>query len=455
MKNLRLLRSCLLNKINSNSKRSTDIIKNILASFGVKGISIIIQLLLVPLTIGYVNPSQYGIWLTLSSIIAWFSFFDIGFGNGLRNRFAEARVSEDYKKAKAYISTTYICLAIIFSVIWVLFFLAHSMIEWDLILNAPSEMAKELAEVSIIIVSFFCLQIILKTINTILIADQKPAKSAFFDMLGQLLCLIIIFILTKFTSGSLTNLSLVLGICPVVIMSLSSFFLFTGDYSKYRPSIFLFDITIVKDILSLGSKFFYLQIAAVIIFQVTNIIITQVLNPTSVTIYNITWRYFGVIIMLSSIIFSPFWSAFTDAFKQNDYSWMRDSLKKLTKVAVFLSLGAGVMLMLSPFAYKLWIGDSVQIPFNLSVVMFLITVSSIFTSLQFQLLNGMGKLKVQLIVVSIGILFNVPFSIILSKYIGIIGVVLPTLVFNIVSYLIYSHQLKLLVHGNGKGVWNK
>ena len=60
--------------------------KNIAASFVVKGLSVMINLALVPLTINYVNPSQYGIWLTLSSIIAWFSFFDVGFGNGLRNR---------------------------------------------------------------------------------------------------------------------------------------------------------------------------------------------------------------------------------------------------------------------------------------------------------------------------------------------------------------------------------
>ena len=34
-----------------------------------------------------------------------------------------------------------------------------------------------------------------KTINTILIADQKPAKAAFFDMLGQLMALLVIYIL--------------------------------------------------------------------------------------------------------------------------------------------------------------------------------------------------------------------------------------------------------------------
>ena len=55
-----------------------------------------IGLVLVPLTINYLNPTKYGIWITLSSVIGWFSFFDIGLGNGLRNRFAEAIANNDH-----------------------------------------------------------------------------------------------------------------------------------------------------------------------------------------------------------------------------------------------------------------------------------------------------------------------------------------------------------------------
>ena len=43
--------------------------KNILASVVLKGISMLISLFIVPITINYVNPVQYGIWLTLSSLM--------------------------------------------------------------------------------------------------------------------------------------------------------------------------------------------------------------------------------------------------------------------------------------------------------------------------------------------------------------------------------------------------
>src|SRR6476646_9497261 len=108
--------------INRGHDRSVNIKKNIIGLFVIRGCSIAISFILVPLTIRYVNPTQYGIWLTLSSIVAWFSFFDIGFGNGLRNKFAEAIAKGDTELAKIYISTTYAILSIVISCILILFF---------------------------------------------------------------------------------------------------------------------------------------------------------------------------------------------------------------------------------------------------------------------------------------------------------------------------------------------
>ena len=147
---------------NSGSTRSIKAKKNILISFFIKGISIVTGLLMVPLTISYVNQSQYGIWLTLSSVIAWFSFFDIGFGNGLRNKFAESKASGNDFMVKAYVSTTYGILSMIFIMVWIIFFLVNYELNWSSILNAPLELKNELSFVAIIVFSFFVLIFLIK-----------------------------------------------------------------------------------------------------------------------------------------------------------------------------------------------------------------------------------------------------------------------------------------------------
>ena len=124
-------------------ERSIKAKKNILASFLIKGCSIAVSLIIVPVTINYINSSRYGIWLTLSSIVGWLSFFDIGLTQGLRNKFAEAKAKNDDSIARIYISTTYVILGIIFTCIWLLFLVGNNFLDWSKILNVPVSVKSE------------------------------------------------------------------------------------------------------------------------------------------------------------------------------------------------------------------------------------------------------------------------------------------------------------------------
>lgn len=115
--------------------RSVKAKQNVLAAFFIKGADTLIYLLLVPLTLGYLNAYEYGIWLTLSSLLAWINSFDIGLGNGLRNKLAIAVAEEDLDKGRGYVSTTFYMLIIIVVVIFAVFSLLINYIDWYSLLN--------------------------------------------------------------------------------------------------------------------------------------------------------------------------------------------------------------------------------------------------------------------------------------------------------------------------------
>lgn len=97
----------IYNRVGIKSDRTRNIVKHIGWSFLFKGGGVIVNFMLVPLIINYLDTENYGVWLTLSSFISWFSFFDIGLGNGLRNKFAEAKAQGNYENAQAFVSTAY------------------------------------------------------------------------------------------------------------------------------------------------------------------------------------------------------------------------------------------------------------------------------------------------------------------------------------------------------------
>ncbi|MBK6282674.1 MAG: oligosaccharide flippase family protein [Draconibacterium sp.] len=427
MRLLSSFKKYISNFLNKGHQRSIDAKKNIAASILIKGVTIAINLALVPLTINYVNPTQYGIWLTLSSIVAWFSFFDIGFGHGLRNRFAEAKATGNFEKARVYVSTTYAVLTIIFTAVWVLFFVVNFFVDWSKILNTPPEIAAELSTLALIVFSFFCLQIVLKTINTIIVADQKPAKAAFFDMLGQLIALVIIYVLTKTTKGSLIYLGLGLGTAPILILLVSSFIFYSNRYKYFAPSLKFVQFKFAKDIMGLGVKFFIIQFSAIFVFQSTNIIISHIIGAEQVTVYNIAYKYFFVVLTFSNIISMPFWSAFTDAYIQKDFNWMKQIVKKINLFWYLLCALVIIMLVFSEFIYHIWIGDKVKIDFNISIAMAILVIINSRFNLYIVLINGIGKIKLQMILFLFLALFFIPLAITLGKQFNLVVLLLQIL----------------------------
>ena len=265
------------NKFFSGHERSIKAKKNILSSFFLKGISILISLLLVPLTIDYLNPTKYGIWITLMSVISWFNFFDIGLGNGLRNKFAIAKSEGKFELARTYISTTYAIITIISIALFIVFFIVNHFLNWGKILNTSSDI-EELEKLVFIVFIVFCLQFVIKLINVVFIADQRPAMSSLINTTSSLISLIVVYILIKTTHGSLLLLGASFSIINVIVPLIAGIWFFNTSYKKYKPSFKTVDFKYAKELLSLGSVFFITQGAALIVFSTDNMIITQLIR---------------------------------------------------------------------------------------------------------------------------------------------------------------------------------
>jgi O-antigen/teichoic acid export membrane protein len=444
-----------LNIITKGHARSVNAKKNILASLIIRGLSILISLFLVPLTIHYLNPTRYGIWLTLGSIIGWLGFFDIGFGNGLRNKFAESVALGKHELARIYVSTTYAILSIIIACVLIIFFLVNPFLNWSRILNTPAGMSGELSILALIVFVFFCLQFVLQLITTVLTANQQPAKASLFNLVGSMVSLSVIFVLTKTTSGNLLYLGAVFGFAPILVLGLSSFWFYSHEYRKYAPSVKFVKFGYARDLMSLGIKFFALQIAYVIIYQTSNIIIAQLFGPAQVTPYNIAFKYFSIIPMGFGIIMMPFWSAFTDAWTKHDIDWIKNTMKNLKLIWVLVSIAAIIMLVFSNFIYRIWVGNGIAVPIGMSVVMAGYVIVNAWCGIYSQFLNGVGKIKLQLYSGLLGALINIPLAIYLGKRFGIAGVVLSAFLLAIISAVWSPVQYNKLINNNARGIWNK
>jgi O-antigen/teichoic acid export membrane protein len=440
-------------------ERSIKAKRNILASLVIRGCSIAISLVLVRLTINYINASRYGIWLTLSSIVAWLGFFDIGLTTGLRNKFAEAKAKGDDYIARVYVSTTYALLSIIFLCVWFLFLIGNNFLNWSRILKVSESMQSEITILAVIVFTYFCLSFVLKIITTILVADQRPAKSSLIDLLGQIFALIYILILVKTTEGSLVKLGIALCASPLLVLVGANLFLFNGIYKKYRPAISQVKFSHAKELFNLGLIFFLIAFAGIVQYQTANIIIARNFGASDVTSYNIVFKYFGILNMVFAIFITPFWSASTEAYLKNDIQWIRNGIRKYNQLNLLLVLAGLVMLIFSSTVYRLWLGEGkVNIPFSLSLWGFLYFNVAIFGGKYTHFLNGISALRIQFLSCIISPFLYVAIAILLIKHyqMGVNSLFIASIVANFNGFLLGPIQYyQIIIKKSQSPIWYK
>ena len=438
-------------------ERSIRAKKNILASLVLRVSSIAISLLLVPLTINYINPSGYGVWLTLSSIVGWLSFFDIGLTQGLRNKFGEAKAKNDDSIAQIYVSTTYAILSIIFFGLWIIFLVGNGFLNWSKILNVSDTMRGEVTILAVIVITYFCLSFVLKVITTILLADQRPAKSSLIELLGQVFSLFFIVILVKTTEGSLIKLGIALCLSPLLVLIGANFFLFNGIYKKYKPTFASVKFRYAKGLFNLGLIFFLIQFAGIIQYQTANIIIARNFGTDEVTSYNIVFKYFGILNMVFVIFLTPFWSASTEAYQKNDIPWIKNGIKRYNQLNLLLLLAGFVMLLFSDLVYRLWLGEGkVNISFSLSLWGFIYFNITMFGGKYVNFLNGISALRIQFLSCIISPFLYIVIALLLIRHfqMGVYSLFIASIIANFNAYLLAPLQYyKVIVWKSESPIW--
>jgi O-antigen/teichoic acid export membrane protein len=442
--------------IYSDNERDIHIKKNVIFSFFVKIASILVNLLHVPLLINSLNVTNYGIWLTLTSIISWLSFFDVGIGHGLRNKIAETLANKNISLARIYISTSYSVLLVIIVLILCVIYFIIPQINWSLILNTPENMSDELELLVIIILSFFCIQLLLKLLDSILFALQKAALPPFLHFLSQATSLIVIFFMNK--SGKEFNLihyASVISIIPVFILFFATLIFFKKYKKEISPKFKCIKLSYAKDILGIGSQFFLIQLTSIALFQTNNFIIAYKINPVSVVEYNIAYKYYSVLPMIFSIITMPIWSATTDAFFQQDYKWIKSTIQKLNRLYIYALAIAMLMLIFSSLVYQIWIGNKVNISFSISVLVLFYHLINIKTGIYCAFLNGIGKIRLQFYLTLLEAIIHIPLAFTLSNFWGVNGVLISMCFVSILNLIWEPIQLNKLINGKATGLWEK
>lgn len=443
-----------INRLLNEDKRTALIYKNILGSFFIKGWTGVVQLLLVPATLRCLNQYEYGVWLIISSLLLWVDTFDIGLGNGLRNKLAESVARNDMLRARRQVSTTFFMLILVILTIITLLYCVVRHVDCYRLLNVDSSKITDLGGIVFASLAVVGVTFIFKFVGNIYLALQLPAVNNLLIALGHTLSYVCILLLSLFEGTTLIHVALAYTLSPLLVYLLSYPITFTR-YVHLRPSVRHFHRAEVRPLFSLGIKFLLAQLSGLVVFASSNILISHLFSPKDVTPYQIAYRYFGITNILFTLISAPFWSATTDAYTNRDWQWIRRSTVKLRYTMTAFALVLCCMVAVAVPVYNIWVGADVHIPFTLSLLMAAYMMVLIYGTCYSNMICGIGKIRLLTAITIVEAVIFIPLAILLAAPLGVSGIVVALIAVNLISAVVNRIQFGRLSSGKARGIWNK
>ena len=437
----------------SKDHRTKLLVKNVIASFFIKGWAATVALIMVPLTLECLGKYQNGVWLTISSLLVWVDHMDIGLGNGLRNKLAAHVAHQEMEEARKVVSSTMAMLVCIVLPLLLLLLLLIWYTDVYAFLNVQLDIIPELRTALVCAVSLVCMTFVLKFIGNVYMGLQLPAVSNMLLALGQTLALLLTAVL--YWSGHASFLFIVIAntVAPLAVYVLSYPYTFWMRFPYLRPSLKFVNLRSALELGNLGIKFFWLQVAGLIQFMTANILISRFFTPEMVTPYQIAYRYISLVMVGFTVICMPFWNATTDAYERKDMDWIRRASQKMNWMMAGIAALLVLMVAVSPWVYQLWIGDACEVPLGMTAMMALYIILLIISMRYSYFLNGVGALRLQLYMTVSAIIF-IPLAWTVSSYTHNILWFMAVMCFcNIPGLVVNVIQFNKILNGQATGIW--
>jgi O-antigen/teichoic acid export membrane protein len=397
-------------------------------SVGCKCISMLALLVSVPLTIRYLGVERYGMWITITSTVAMFSFADLGVGNGLLSVLADAVGRNDRDRARAAVASALAMSGAIAVILMGGAGLAYPIVNWAGLFNVHSPAAvQEAGPALLMVLVCFAVNLPLGVVARV----ENGLQNGFVQNLwaaGGSLCSLAGLLVAIAARAGLPPLVVAVSAGPLISALGNGVQLF-GKQSWLRPSIVTCEMTMMRRLFKTGLLFFVIQAGMAVAYQTDNLVIAHILGAEAVPAYAIPARMFMIVAGFLSIVMGPLWPAYTDAIASGDRDWVNRAFRRSCAGSLAATLPTALTLVVfGNTILRTWVGPNLQAPLWLLVLFGIRCLMASYLYPAVMLLNGLGEIKFQALTMAAMALSNIVISVLLVLRIGILGAIAGTVI---------------------------
>jgi len=324
-----------------------------------KGTAIGVSLISVPLTVDYLGPERYGLWVTISSFVAWMSISDIGFGSALTNALAEAHGLRNRHLARGLVSTAFWTLISIGIFIGFLGLILVPVINWFEVLNVPvhTVYADEIRTSVGLAVLFFCLSFPPGLVTAVYNGYQEVHRGNLWAIAGNLASLLALLMVVRAKGGLPLLIFALMGTMTFVRFT-NMAYLFFIEHPYLKPSPRFVQRGHLRRLWNLGVYYLVQQVGNIGMFQAQPILLTQFKGPQSVGPFNVAYKLLTLPQYILILLLSPLIGAYGEARAQGDWVWIRRILLwSVASSLLIIIITVAPLALFSQWIISLWVGQ--------------------------------------------------------------------------------------------------
>ena len=380
-----------------------------------KGISGMSLFLSIRLMIDYLGDQNYGIWVLLFTLFQLVLLMDFGIQSTLKTKIPLYQHEGNQIKVQEIINATYKISIFIALTILSAFLILVKVINFKSVFNISNLEVNEVDFLLLLNVFFFCLTFIVNIHKSLFVAFFKGKFAEQSIAVNQFTFLVFTGAFIFFYTAPLSDFnklllfSIINGLLSFGVNFLYSIKIFKEEKLKLKI-LNLKNNPLLKEILNLGIKFMFLQIGFLFVFSSDSYIISNAFNPTEIVAYEVVNKLFQFPFMIIFAALSPLWSMFAKHYLEKDKNKLYSDFRKFNKTFIFILLSLITLYTITPTVISIWIKNDITIPNYLILLTTIVTALKIFVSFYTFFLNGIGKLRLYLIVLAISVIIKIPLS---------------------------------------------
>ena len=296
----------------------------------------VLALLTTSTLIKVLGASNYGVWATLVSLLAWIQLSDFGVGYALKNRIAASSSSDELLDLVSGVFQFFLLVSVGLALV---FWIVGDHLK--IVRDYPNE-ARVLYVATFI---FFPL-----TIGTsVLQGLRKTSISSAFGFAQSALWLICVMAF-MWLAGSVIELTWVY-VATVVMISLLQFIVAMNGLSntqeKWSKQILkIRNFKLALPLLGIGVRFILLQMSSVVLFSLGTYLTYSNLSAEEAAKFDVMFKFFQVPLTVFSMIISVYWVEIARDISLENASGLTRKYKQL----LLMSLGIALLIFVFAFA---------------------------------------------------------------------------------------------------------